>query len=486
MLTRSSNSFERVGSEVPPNPSQSLPHEALPSHHEFATLPSREQCTRPNVRSDHGSRTIFSALGVVVTAVTGGWAAWPAYQQRRTKKALEAGFGKKLFGPEVIERSTHYYVHPYCSNVDPGHEAEERQVITVKGDLLGTIDDYLNSGRHHILILADSGMGKTSFVLNYYAYNQRKIPKDRWRLAVVPLGHPEADTYIAAIENKEDTVIFLDAFDEDTQAITDYRQRLDGLMQACKVFKRIVITCRTQFFLKDEEISRKTGVIKFGPRNAGEGSEYEFWKLYLLPLEDNQVQQFLKKRYRFSPGERKQAWEIVEKIPLLSARPMLLTYIPDLLKSDEKITTATELYDIMVERWLEREERWVPNKDALRAFSEHLAVDIYVNRQARGGEHLPAQEIQPLAQQWNIPLEGWQLRGRSLLNRDAEGNFKFAHRSIMEYLFVKRLMAGDETCRGVELTDQMGAFLCELMFRRWSFTSDIYTLSHANTRCSSF
>ena len=410
--------------------------------------------------------TFFAGLGAVGTVAGtafSAWLGWPAYQHHRTKKALEDAFGQKLFGKETIENSTHYYVRPNCSAIDPGQEAEYRQVVAAEGDLLTNVDKYLTSGRHHLLILADSGMGKTSFVLNYYAYNQRKPAKDRWRLAVVPLGEPEADRYIAAIDNKENTVLFLDAFDEDTKAIEDYRARLTALMDACQDFKRIVITCRTQFFQRDEEIPRKTGVSKVGPRKAGEGSEYEFWKLYLLPLSDAQVQQFLHKRYRFSPRERHQAWEIVQRIPNLSARPMLLAAIPDLLKENMRITSATELYEAMVEGWLKREDKWVPNSDALRAFSEHLAVDLYVHRQKRGGEHIPAAEIEPLAKEWKIPLKDWQLRGRSLLNRDGEGNYKFAHRSIMEYLFVKRLFVGDKKCLVLDLTDQMQAFQLEII-----------------------
>jgi hypothetical protein len=50
----------------------------------------------------------------------------------------------------------------------------------------------------------------------------------------------------------------------------------------------------------------------------------------------------------------------------------------------------------------------------------------------------------------------------------------------MEYLFVKRLLAGDEMCGGVAFTDQMGAFLQELVPKSWSFTPDIEGLSQAN------
>ena len=59
------------------------------------------------------------------------------------------------------------------------------------------------------------------------------------------------------------------------------------------------------------------------------------------------------------------------------------------------------------------------------------------------------------------PLDDWKLTRRSLLNRDAVGNYKFAHRSIMEYLFVHKFIQGDKSCVSVEWTDQMKLFLKE-------------------------
>jgi hypothetical protein len=339
--------------------------------------------------------------------------------------------------------------------VDPAQEAEIRQVVATEETLFAAVDKHLakDNPHRHLLLLADSGMGKSSFVLNYYARTQRLSKNKRQRLAVVPLGIPDADEYIAKIPDQQNTVIFLDAFDEDTKAIKDHRQRLLELMHACRYFKRVLITCRTQFFPRDEEIPRETGIARVGPRKAGEGATYEFWKLYLSPLNDDQVEAFLRKRYPYWPwGKRKQARELVKKIPLLSVRPMLLAYIPDLLESGARIDYAFQLYEVLVEKWLERESHWVEQK-ALRAFSERLAVDLYVNRHRHGAERIPRPELAVLAKEWNIPLDEWQLSGRSLLNRDAEGNYKFAHRSIMEYLCVKRLTEGDQACRDLELTD---------------------------------
>ena len=70
-------------------------------------------------------------------------------------------------------------------------------------------------------------------------------------------------------------------------------------------------------------------------------------------------------------------------------------------------------------------------------------------------------ELVGLAHRWRIPIFDHQLSARSLLNRDAEGTFKFAHRSIMEYLFVQRFLHNDMECLTVEWTDQMKTFMWE-------------------------
>lgn len=366
--------------------------------------------------------TIISAIAAVATAIYTRKALWPMLQQRRTQVLLEKSFGSELYGAETIDNSTRFYVPPNCSSVDPAQEVELRRVMPTEEKLFEKIDTYLSEdkSKRHLLLLADSGMGKSSFVLNYYARNQRLPVRKRHRLAVVPLAIPDADEYLGKIADVFNTVIFLDAFDEDTKAIQDHRQRLLDLMRRCRHFKRILITCRTQFFPSAEEIPRETGIARIGPRTVGEGPVYEFWKLYLAPLNDEQVETFLRKRYPFGRwGKRRHAWALVQKIPLLSVRPMLLAYIPDLLESDAKIDYTYQLYEELVEKWLARESKWVP-PESLRKFSEHLAVDPYVNRRQRGSERLPRAELTELAKRWHIDLAEWQMTGRSLLNRDAE------------------------------------------------------------------
>jgi hypothetical protein len=237
--------------------------------------------------------------------------------------------------------------------------------------------------------------------------------------------------------------------------------RIRELMDICHDYRRVIITCRTQFFPSDEEVPLETGVAFLGPRKAGEKGIYEFWKLYLSPFDDSDINRYLQRRYPiWQLRERKKARELAFQVKSLSARPMLLAHIPDIVKSNSSVTQTFQLYQLMVNAWLERESSWVQKSD-LKEYSELLSVNLYICREHRGMERIPYDELVKLAQDWSIDLSQWQLSGRSLLNRDAQGNYKFAHRSIMEFLFVNRLIQGDSNCSGIILSDQMKSFLIE-------------------------
>jgi hypothetical protein len=216
-----------------------------------------------------------------------------------------------------------------------------------------------------------------------------------------------------------------------------------------------VITCRSQFFPKDEEIPTDTGVITTMPRQGS--ATYSLQKLYLSPFTDEQVEKYLRRRFRWG-RRRREARGVARRIPDLVARPLLLSHVED-LTADKGIEFAFQMYEMVVRKWCERESAFVP-PDKLREFSECLAVEMFLARGERKMERIPEAELQPLALRYHIDLESWKLRGRSLLNRDAEGHYKFSHRSILEYLFVKRFTRGlvpPHTCgfhpptRGVEI-----------------------------------
>jgi len=399
------------------------------------------------------------------------------WRERKAKKILSLHFGSELFGPDEIADSTRYYIDPYYSEVDPSENLEPGDTKQAKQKLLGVLDEILSDNKpagnkseeiiRHVLILADSGMGKTSFLLNYYAQNQMRSAKKRHRLALVPLGVSNADEYIDKIDKKRDTILLLDAFDEDPKAERDHKERLDELMIKCATFKKVVLTCRPQFFFKDADIPPKTGTRILFPRKVGEKGEWEFGGLYLCAFNDEQIKKYFIRRYRWKFKFRKDAFNLVKRLPMLTVRPMILAYIQDLIDEAQQIDSTFQLYDIIVQKWLDRESDWI-DKHRLFSFAKELAIDIYVNRKKRGMEKLPPADLNQFIKEIGLSQkQKWKFARRSLLNCDKLGNFKFAHRSIMEFLFVYRFLEFNPRDRPKTIfTDMMQQVVLEVIKER--------------------
>jgi uncharacterized protein YjbI with pentapeptide repeats len=400
------------------------------------------------------------------------------WQERKAKKILSHSFGSELFGPDEITHSTRYYIDPAYSEINPSENKEPGKRKKTKQKLLEVLDKILSdtykpAGNksvkkiRHVLILADSGMGKTSFLLNYYAQNQMKSTKKRHRLALVPLGIPNADEYIDKIDKKRDTILLLDGFDEYTKAERDQKEKLDELLFKYATFKKLVLTCRTKFFLKNADIPKKTRFRILLSRIFGEKEKWEYWRLYLCAFNDKQIKKYFIRRYRWKFKFRKDALTLVKKLPMLAVRPMILAYIQDLIDEAQQVDSTFQLYDIMVQKWLERESSWI-DKHSLFSFSKELAGDIFVNRRKRGMEKLPPGDLNQLVKKIGLSQEQkWKFAHRSLLNRDGLGNFKFTHRSIMEFLFVYRFLELNPGDRPKTIfTDMMQQFVLEAIEER--------------------
>ncbi|MFL5383667.1 MAG: NACHT domain-containing protein [Longimicrobiaceae bacterium] len=404
---------------------------------------------------------IASASVAVFTAVVTRTIPW--LLATVTRRTVSNRIGAELYPPAQLARSIRNYLRPDFQDLDPAGGDEPRMVYGARQPLFGALDDAFSrrTEYRYLILLADSGMGKTSALINYYAYHLRKI-RHRFRLVLIPLNIPDVEKRIEAVENKRNTVLLLDALDEDTLAIVDHRERIRLLVEHTRDFYKVLISCRTQFFGKDEEIPTRTGVIVVGSRAAGESAEHQFHKLYLAPFSEHQVDRYIRKLYPPWSPRREKARLLVAKVPSLSARPMLLAHVDELVSAGKTIRYSFELYEEMVNAWIHREDGFINNPAELRRFSESLAVDLYARRVDRGAERIQMDELMQLAKQWDITIDPWNLSGRSLLNRDAEGNLKFAHRSIMEYLYVNRALKGDPQCRVLKWTDQMKDFLREM------------------------
>lgn len=405
---------------------------------------------------------VFATIGFCWAASAAVGRLASHWSDSRQAAALTRSKLRGHYNTATMETATRYYIWPHCTNIDPSHQDELSVAVTAREGLREKVDEFLNEtdSKRHLLILADSGTGKTSFLLNYFAQNERRLPwQKKHRIALVYLGAEDSDTQIKSVPNKRNTILFLDALDEDVRAIGSPDRRIRELMELASLFSHVVMTCRSQFFPSDQEIPIDTGIARIGPRSAGEPGYYRFWRLYLSPLTDIEVATYFKKRFSLLKlRARRQALNVAQQIPKLAARPMLLTHIPDIAASGKSVSKVSDLYEQMVNAWCVREWKWC-QPDILKNVSARIAICMFAGRDKRAQEALPVEELQKLSQDWSFDLADWQLTGRSLLNRNAAGYIKFAHRSILEYFCATHLAWFPPG--NYWLTDMMNLFLSE-------------------------
>jgi len=388
--------------------------------------------------------------------------------------------GLKQFYPEAeIEKATKYYITTQCQNIAPSKEEEpgRTHAFATKESL---IPFFLQRDLQNItekdkffMILADSGMGKTTFMINLFLHYAKSLESKSFNIKLFPLGNPNILEEIKKIPETsyDKTVLLLDALDEDNIAIKDYQARLREILEVTQNFREIVITCRTQFFPTEEEEPKETGVLSFQNNNK----EYIFRKLYISPFDKQDIKKYLGKRYSFFHWKkRKKAQKIVEQSPNLMVRPMLLSYIDDLIQDDRHYKYAYEIYEELIKRWIEREVgRRNPDtqdtyREALYLFSQGVAIDIYQKRKRRNGLVIFADEVISFAKEYHINLNDLELKSRSLLNRNAKGEYKFSHKSILEYFLALEVFQNPlfESQMEYETLPQVKSFLEEMYFAK--------------------
>lgn len=363
-----------------------------------------------------------------------------------------------------VSRATKYYIDTKYQNVAPSEDDEpgRKYIAAAKNKLIPLFINQVfkrgNNSNKFFLILADSGMGKTTFMINLYIKYKSKVNLSfslpKFEIKLLPLGAKEVFKEIEKIENKYNTILLLDAFDEDIQALDNYEKRMKELIKITEGFRAIVISCRTQFFPSQHEEPHETGYFTFGG-----DSEHKFQKLYLSVFSDNDINSYLWRRFGILKlSKYLKARQIVKQCPNLMVRPMLLGHIEDLVNHTEAFSYAYQIYKHLIQKWIERESEkpGITEKFSnpriyqklLLNFSQKLAKNFYNKRKKRGGyfisndtpfeieDGLSLSEIE----QQETSLSEREGRSRSLLNRNAIGQYKFSHKSILEYFLVMEML----------------------------------------------
>lgn len=412
------------------------------------------------------------AVAVIAAVVVGVLALGPKLIGWVVKRYREARISKYIsatsFGEKEILSALDGYIKPKCNTSDPASMHEMREALDLERScLFDYVDQFIDKGgTKYLFLLADCGMGKTSFLINYFHENRSRIIPGRMReMSLVSLSRASAQGEIEGIpyEKRGSVVLLLDALDEDPLVLGDPDSRLKHIFELTDDFKATIITCRSQFFSSDDSIPNLSGVSRTGPTRLGESKEYHVDKVYLAPFDDRDISKYLRKEL---PGllnvrRRVRARQMVRQVPHLAVRPMLLNHISEVMSVESYLGSQSDIYQAMISAWVKREDRWVKAKPLLD-FSKLLAFDLYSNRNIRGIEACSREEIENLAGEWNVNIKTDYLTGRSLLNRFADGNFKFAHRSILEYFVAQSILTAPAGL-SLPITDQISVFLLEAL-----------------------
>ena len=172
-----------------------------------------------------------------------------------------------VFGnPRVM---LNYYIVPNCQHHNPADYHEDQQSRSyLKASLHESLQAFLGgetlvrgNGSNQMFILADAGMGKTTLLLMLKMWHLFSFWPKGYDCLLLKLGDDSLDQ-IKQHEGKANTVLLLDALDEDPLAHGRIDERLKELLEASRNYRQVLITCRTQFF-------PPTGVSPFRRSQAG-------------------------------------------------------------------------------------------------------------------------------------------------------------------------------------------------------------------------
>ncbi len=322
------------------------------------------------------------------------------------------------------------------------------------------------NGERVFCILGDTGMGKTAALVNLFVdyvkhYRKGNIPYDIWLFS---LADQNVFEKIKAIENKGKSILLLDAVDENSEAKddNDYDKFIKKLEQAYQDFAFVVTTCRPQFFGDESEVFDSTNARR-------NGFFLKCKRLDLVPFDDDQVREYLFNLYYHEPNQKlkQEAEKIVKKCPQIAQRPLVLSFIKELVDDDRVYKNTLDIYDAIVTSLIRREvEKTSPKADEnmmrqWRDLLSEVAGFMYKNRKLS----ISKEEYEGILFEHNLKTteDKKTFRQRSLLTRTAEG-FQFSHKSFYEYFMAYRFFVVPDEIASIQDMDFALRLLNELYF----------------------
>lgn len=356
------------------------------------------------------------------------------------------------FAEQLGEKNKQQYIETHFTSLPP-HEYDDpikSTTASTRESMTAFCDRILspnNPNDRLYIVLAGSGMGKTTFMVNlfchYVNHNMTRsgLPLDVKLMRLDDENIFERISDLSTKLNPDRTILLLDALDENRDASEDFTAFKERLETVVEPYKLVIITCRDQFFDTEKDIPEETRWVSSGR----EKNLINYFKVYISPFTDADVEEYLSVKYGRCGfrKKRKQARLIVNKCRSLMVRPLLLSYIDDLVDDKAEYRELSDIYDTLIDKWLQREvnsidaSRRQESKEMLYRFSSDIAMAIYENWKKTKKMQLSAEQMREFMSSYGYDTVPYDVKQRSLINRNVSGYFKFSHKSFLEFFLAK-------------------------------------------------
>lgn len=407
----------------------------------------------------------------IVSVILVGYFAWKAltFQQRRYVSE-RIGAENKHFNSRLsrwLFVDTFFLDTPLAEFDTPEIILKQKGHNLIKEFTRKVFKEKDNAYLH--LVLGGSGMGKSSFLVGALRkYVMHNPWHRRYEITLVNLGNKDCLKRINKIEEKANTILLLDALDENRDAASSLDSFMENLEEEIRNFPITVITCRTQFFPNSASELQQSGLCGHG--SYKDNLKYKHY--YIRYFNDWDVMKYLLKKYPFHPFKLFKAKKAVSLCHSLSHRPLLLSYIDDIIREKSfRVNGELDLYEKLIELWIRRETSFLSgpqgavDPELLHRFSLLLAEKMYRDYPQKRDYYVTGPEADSIFNQLGLQGTSQSFKTRSLIERDAIGNYKFAHRTFMEYFLAQRAFSDDSFPFLIVGLDTVQRFFCQMCER---------------------
>ena len=138
-----------------------------------------------------------------------------------------------FFSTKEVRKASRYYIETKAHIVNsPGGGVEIKESSPLISYFLNKAFKKQEDDQRFYLVLAESGMGKTTFLINLYLRYTRKKARNKFKIELLTLWHPKSWDKLINYPEAEarDTCLLLDALDEDPKALADIKTRLNEII----------------------------------------------------------------------------------------------------------------------------------------------------------------------------------------------------------------------------------------------------------------